>query len=410
MEQNIFLYLVLGSALFGMTFLPRLLAQHPLTLPSLYVVAGLLLFLAPIDLPPLEIIQDSDDRTFIEYITELLVIISLAGAGLKLDRDFSLANWSVGWRLLGVAMPLTIAAVAFLGWWAFSLAPAAAILLGACLAPTDPVLAEDVQVSPPHEGGENEVRFGLTLEAGLNDALAFPFVYLAIAVAAAGSAGGWFVDWFAIDLLYRCIAGAAVGFFAGKALARYLMHHSDITQQTEKQKTEGSEGLFIISAILLVYSISELLQGYGFLAVFVAAVVGKRSSSEKQNRTIFRFVSQVERLLLAGVLIGFGGMLTAQPEIFASWQIWGVAVAIVLLIRPLSGLISTVGSDICWHHRLALSFFGIRGVGSVYYLAYALRKESFAQAETLWATLAATIVLSLLLHGFTASRAMRQLD
>lgn len=411
MEQNIFLYLVLGLALFGMTFLPRLLAQHPLTLPSLYVLAGYCLFLAPIDLEPLRIIGDSDDRTFIEYITEFLVIISLAGAGLKLDRKFSWRKWSIGWRLLGIAMPITIASVALLGWWGLSLAPAAAILLGACLAPTDPVLAEDVQVAPPHKGGENEVRFGLTLEAGLNDALAFPFVYLAIAISAAASPGeAWFSSWLLIDLLWRCACGGAVGFITGKALARYLMRHSDITQQTEKQETEGSEGLFVISSILLVYSVTELLQGYGFLAVFVAAVVGKRNSSEKENRSIFRFVSQIERLLLAGVLIGFGGMLTLLSDSFADWHVWGMALATVLLVRPISGIISTIGSDISARHRFALSFFGIRGIGSIYYLAYALRKESFAEAETLWAVLAATIIISLLLHGFTASQVMRKLD
>ena len=105
------------------------------------------------------------------------------GAGLKLDRPVSWRGWESSWRLLGIAMPLTIAGIAFLGWTILGLGIGAALLLGAVLAPTDPVLASDIQVGPPQSGKEDEVRFALTSEAGLNDGAAFPFVYLAIAIA-----------------------------------------------------------------------------------------------------------------------------------------------------------------------------------------------------------------------------------
>lgn len=135
------------------------------------------------------------------------------GVGLALDRRISLLRlhtlraWSASWRLLLVAMPLTIAGVAVAGWGLMGLAPASALLLGAALAPTDPVLASDVQVAGPTTGGSqadldehDEVRFGLTAEAGLNDGLAFPFVYLAIAWAGAGQLGGWVWHWVWWDL------------------------------------------------------------------------------------------------------------------------------------------------------------------------------------------------------------------
>ncbi len=410
MEKNILIYLVLGTALFGMTFLPRLLERHPLTLPLIYVGAGIMLFSLPLGLEPLRLVWDSEDRTFVEYFTEILVIISLAGAGLKIDREFSWRSWSVGWRLLGIAMPLTIAIVALMGVGWFALAPSAAILLGAALAPTDPVLAEDVQVSAPHEGREDDVRFGLTLEAGLNDALAFPFVYLAIAMAAYQGSGGWVGEWFAMDVVYRCAAGLGMGFLAGKLLSRYLMNHSDVTQQTEKQQKEGSEGLFIISAILLSYSVTEIVGGYGFLAVFVAAVVGKRSSAEEHNRSTFRFVSQIERLMLAAMLIGFGGMLTAEKANLTDWRVWVAAGAIVFVIRPAVGMLSLVFTGLPKKHRMALAFFGIRGVGTIYYLAYALRKAPFEEVEMIWSIVAATVSLSLLVHGLTASRVMRSFN
>jgi NhaP-type Na+/H+ or K+/H+ antiporter len=115
----------------------------------------------------------------------LYVAAALMGAGLKLDRAFSWRKWGVTWRLLAVTMPLSIAAITLIGGLGLGLSWVAALLLGASLAPTDPVLAADVQVGPPKSGEEDEVRFGLTSEAGLNDGLAFPFVNLAIALGVA---------------------------------------------------------------------------------------------------------------------------------------------------------------------------------------------------------------------------------
>jgi NhaP-type Na+/H+ or K+/H+ antiporter len=169
-------YAVFGVGALLAALLPRLLADRPLSMPMVFLGLGAALFALPLGLP------DPDPLAHpgvAERLTEVGVIIALMGAGLKLDRGLGWRAWSSTWRLLAIAMPLTIAGTALLGWWWVGLAPAAAVLLGAALAPTDPVLASDVQVGEPsaEENAEDEVRFALTSEAGLNDALAFPFFY-----------------------------------------------------------------------------------------------------------------------------------------------------------------------------------------------------------------------------------------
>ena len=121
------------------------------------------------------------------------------GAGLKIDRRVGWRSWGLTWRLLAIAMPLTILLLSLLSHWLLGLGAAAAILLAASLAPTDPVLASDVQVGPPKSGEEDETRFALTSEAGLNDGLAFPFVMCALALAETGRSGEpWFLQWLSV--------------------------------------------------------------------------------------------------------------------------------------------------------------------------------------------------------------------
>ena len=152
-------------------------------------------------------------------MTEFVVIVALMGAGLKLDRPLGWHSWLITWRLIGVAMPITIAAIALLGWGWLGLDLASALLLGAALAPTDPVLASDVQVGPPKSGEEDEVRFALTSEAGLNDGLSFPFVYLAIAVSLSQVTGKfWFREWLLVDVVWKLAAGIGVGWLVGRLM------------------------------------------------------------------------------------------------------------------------------------------------------------------------------------------------
>ena len=212
-----------GGIILLTAWLPMFLKRLPISLPMVCILIGMMLGWLPIS--PLKGINPLEDRLLTERLTEFVVIVALMGAGLKLDRPLSWRGWEPSWRLLFLAMPLTIAGIALLGWGVLDLTVSSALLLGAALAPTDPVLASDVQVGPPQSGEEGEVRFALTSEAGLNDGAAFPFVYLAIALAVAGEAHpGLFLEWFAIDVLWRIGAGLAIGWLGGKVMG-YLTFH-----------------------------------------------------------------------------------------------------------------------------------------------------------------------------------------
>ena len=179
---------VVVVALFGVVvlltaWLPMVLKELPLSLPIACVALGALLFMVPGMPGPVP--DPSEHLEVTKRLTELVVIVALMGAGLKLDRPLAWRSGILSWRLLAIAMPLTIGVLALAGHALLGLGFASALLLGAALAPTDPVLASDVQVGAPGHGKEDAVRFALTSEAGLNDGLAFPFVNLALAFALA---------------------------------------------------------------------------------------------------------------------------------------------------------------------------------------------------------------------------------
>jgi sodium/hydrogen antiporter len=298
---------LLGLALFGAAWLPHALRDKALPFPLLYVLIGLVLYGIPWPWPlPLPRPDPIEHGELLERLAELAVIISLMSVGLRIDTRFGWRRWSLTWRLLAVTMPLSIAAGAWLGMLWLDLGLAAAVLLGAVLAPTDPVLAADVQVAPPGQGGEDPVRFALTSEAGLNDALAFPFVWLALALAAhaAGDAPFSAAHWFGMDVLWRCGAAMAVGWAIGYAAMRFLFRGGG------RAVSRSREGLAALAVTLLVYGTTELLHGYGFLAVFVAALAIRQYERDHDfHETLDTFVVQCERVLMVILLILFGGAL-----------------------------------------------------------------------------------------------------
>src|SRR5690606_10279283 len=292
------------------------------------------------------------------------VITALMGAGLAINRMPDFREWSTTWRLLGITMPLTIAAVAGLGWWALGLTPAAAVLLGAVLAPTDPVLASDVQVPAPEGfGDDDEVRFALTSEAGLNDGLAFPFTNLAILVALHGAApSGWLGEFLGIEVFFKLAVGLLGGYLVGRAMAWAIFSRHSPLPHTR-------DGMIALAATLVAYAATELVGGYGFLAVFVAAlVIRNQERKHAYMEVMHQFTDQIERLISAVVLILFGGTLVSGILSYLDWKGVAVAVAIVLVARPLAGMIGLAGAGLPLSERGAISFFGIRGVGSFYYL------------------------------------------
>lgn len=395
---------IAGLAALGAAFLPRLLHRRALSFPIIYVVLGMLLFLIPFGFP------DPDPTEFrgeLERLTELGVIVALMGAGLKVDRPLGWKKWKATWLLLAVTMPLTIAAAALLGWWVVGFPPAVALLFGAVCAPTDPVLASEVQVEEPGQEREDEVRFALTSEAGLNDALAFPFTNAALLMAAAApGATGWLVEWLTVDVAYRLGIALVVGVACGRLLAWLLF---DLPRGRNIERL--SEGFVAIAATFLTYGVTELLQAYGFLAVFVAAVsLRNYERSHEYHQTLHDFAEEVERLLTVLILVIFGGAVAVGVLGPLTWEAALVGVAIVLVVRPITGMVALSRMKEPLVERVAISFFGIRGVGSLYYLAYGLNHGEFPGEDLLWALVGFIILLSILLHGITATPAMRHLD
>ena len=402
-----------GLAFLGLTFLPILKQSKFISVPTVYVILGAILALSPFALPFIDPREGGLQLSVIEHAAELIVIVSLAGAGLAVDRRMGLKSWASCWRLLGIAMPLTIAAIIALSMGMLGLPLATAALLGASLAPTDPVLARSVQVSGPNtEHDEHEVQVALTAEAGLNDGLAFPFVYFAIGLAGLSATAdgslmapftetGRLLEWFGYDLLYRVAVGVGVGMGVGYALATII--YSDVG---DASKDGENAGLTLMAATFLSYGITELFSGYGFLAVFVAARAARhyarRHHKEGYEEQPHHFADQMEGLLMALLLLWFGALLVNGTLTEASLTEWAFAALLVFGVRPVAGLLALLGRPCTWIERSAIAFFGIRGMGSVFYLAYGQNHAEFAAMDAAWRVAALTILISVVVHGSTA--------
>ncbi|MCU1628448.1 MAG: putative sodium/proton antiporter [Pseudonocardia sp.] len=400
-------FALVGLGALMAALLPRLLANRPLSMPIVFLALGVAVFAVFPDLP------DPDPLAHpaaAEHLTEIGVIVALMGAGLKLDRPLGRRSWSSTWRLLAIAMPLTIAATALLGWWWAGLVPAAALLLGSSLAPTDPVLASDVQVGDPggHAEGEDEVRFALTSEAGLNDALAFPFVYAAIAMAAAGTGlAGWIGDWALQDVLVKLAVGVVGGIVVGRALGALFFR-----SRSEKwHLASQAEGFVALAATFLAYGLTEVAGGYGFLAVFLCArSLRATERGHEYHQVLHDFVEQIERLLTVLLLVLFGGTVARGLLDALTWQAVAVAIAVVLVVRPLCAWLALLGGRGSRGERAAISAFGIRGIGSFYYLAYATSQAAFPGADEVWAAAGLVVIVSVVAHGVAAGPIMNRLD
>jgi len=335
------------------------------------------------------------------------MIVALMGAGLKIDRVMGRRRWAVTWHLLGATMPLGILAVTGLAVWILDLPWPIALLLGACLAPTDPVLAADVQVGPPRSGEDDEVRFGLTSEAGLNDGAAFPFVHLAILLAAAGSVGtGELAEWLSFQVLWAIAGGIGSGWLVGRLFGWLTFRAS-----TRHQLSRTGDGLIALSATLVSYGGAQAVQAYGFVAVFVTALTIRHTHREHAfQSSMHTVIEQVERLVLMVFLILFGGSLAHGLLAGTTWLEIAFAAAVILIVRPLTGWLGLLGFSADRSEKLMLAFFGIRGVGSVYYMAYAVNHLALPGSDRLWAVVGLVVLFSVILHGFTASTLMRLLD
>jgi sodium/hydrogen antiporter len=406
------LVVVVGLLALSAVVLPLVLRERLISFPIVVVVVGAALgwSVEPGTFDPVA-------RGFAsEHLSEFAVIVALTGLGLSIDRRISWRGWMTAWRLLALTMPLTIAAAAWLGWWVAGLAPAAAVLFGAALAPTDPVLAVDVQTGPPTTGDPDadetdEVRFGLTSESALNDGLAFPFTHLAILLATVGFAPGeWLGRWLLVDVLYRIVGGVVIGWVVGRALGWLTIRI--VGRGSDPGIAGGGEWLapavMALAYTLLSFGLAEVAGTYGFIAVFVTAYVVR--DTERQNGVhdhLHEGAEQLELLAMSVVLLLLGAAFADGLYASLSWEMVAVALLLVLVVRPAAGWVGLLGHrDTTGPERAAIAVFGIRGLGSIYYLAYGVNRVDLVDADLLWTLTSTTILASLVIHGLAARPAM----
>jgi NhaP-type Na+/H+ or K+/H+ antiporter len=265
-----------------------------------------------------------------------------------------------------------------------------------------------VQVGPPGEGGEDETRFSLTSEAGLNDSLAFPFIHLAIALAAASQTGEpklW--EWFTKDVLWKISAGLVVGYAVGRTLGWLTFR-----MPNRAKLSRTGDGFVALGITALSYGLTEMAGGYGFLAVFVSALALRSvERGHDYHEKLHDFAEQLERLLMMILLVIFGGALAGGGLLAAmTWEVIAFAALAIFVVRPASGMIGLIGSPSPVSDRAVVSFFGIRGLGSFYYLAYGLGHGRFEDPDLLWSAVSLVVLVSIVLHGVTVTPVMRALD
>jgi NhaP-type Na+/H+ or K+/H+ antiporter len=418
-------FIVAGALLIGMALAGSALKRAPLTASMFYLAAGAAL--GPWGAGLVEV-DAVDDASMLERLTEVAVIISLFTAGLKLRLPGSDRRWRAPILLAAVAMVLTIAGVAAFAIAALGLSMGAAVLLGAVLAPTDPVLASDVQVA--HEQDAEPVRFSLTGEAGLNDGTAFPFVMLGLGLMSTHEIGTYGWRWLTVDLLWAVAAGLGVGTLCGAGIGKLVIY----LRRTHHEAV-GLDEFLALGLIALSYGLALLVHAYGFLAVFAAGLSVRRierehsevaappdveragSSTEEQAtnpdtapaymaRAVLGFNEQLERLGEMAVVLVVGALL-ADIE---TWEpgIW-LALSLFVVIRPGATLLTLFRGTLSAPQRAFIAWFGVRGVGSIYYLAFALAHGVLAPADRMLADVTLVVVAgSIVLHGISVTPLMQR--
>jgi sodium/hydrogen antiporter len=398
--MHIFYLLVIGCLLLLVTLGSGWISRLPISYALIYLGFGIVLSPYGVNL-----IQIRPGAEFLERLTEFVVLISLFSCGLKMNRPVNIWAWQSTIRLIGLLMPICIAAVAAIAHWVLGLSWGAAILLGAILAPTDPVLASEVQMSYPED--RDELRFGLTSEGGLNDALAFPFVYFGLRWMVSDHWQNWFGEWVAVDLIWAIAAGFAMGMIVPWAVVW-------VDKQLRRVRPVDAlmEDFVALGIVLLTYSLTEVVNGYGFLAVFVAGIVTQRSyhDPEKQNSQL-EFTETIEKLAEFGAVLLLGSLLRVEPIAQFWWQGLLVAGLLILVIRPIGAWISMLGQPMNSIRPWLFGWFGVRGIGSLYYLFYSLGEglKDNTGEQVAWITLI-TVVVSIFLHGTSATPLMNWYD
>lgn len=415
-----FSFIVVGLLLITMTLSGSFIARLPLSSAMLYLGVGVAI--GPLGLGLLRLDALTNAR-LLERLTEIAVLVSLFTAGMKLELPLRDRRWRIPLQLATLSMVVTVAAITALGVFGLGLSLGAAVLLGAILAPTDPVLASDVQVSNP--GDRDRLRFGLTGEGGLNDGTAFPFVMLGLGLLGLHELGdgGW--RWWAVDVLWAVTGGLGLGWLMGKLVGRTILY-----LRMRHREALGSDEFIALGLITLTYGLALASQTYGFLAVFAAGLALRRiddvktpaqaspppglSKAERaasgaaapahMMRAVQRVNSQFESFIEVGIVLAVGVLLATVK--FQRELLWFVPV-VFLLIRPLAVYAGLLGTGVEPGQRNLMGWFGIRGIGSLYYLLYAINHHiQPALAERLLSLTLAVVVASVIAHGISVTPLM----
>lgn len=371
----------------------------------IYVLLGALgaLSLSILNVSPIDPVND---HGLIERLAELALVVAVFSAGLSVERHVRRRSVISVAILLLVVMPLTVALIALFGYYAMGLSFGAALLLGAVLAPTDPVLAGDVGLGPPGTEPVGEPRFSLHVEAAINDGLASPFVVIGLFVATQGGTS-WIGEWIWADVIYgvgiAVVLGAALGAGAAwvvtRARARGLM-------------SPALDGFAAIALVLFIYGLSEFVGSYGLIALFVAGVAFRRYEYEHEVNTRFHQGAEVAGTLLELlVLLLLGSMLTREGLSIPGWSGWLLAPLLIFIIRPALVLGSSGPGLASLRKRVFLAFFGVRGVAALFYAAIVVGSGALSADEAnvvVWTTIAC-VVVSIFIHGATSTALSKSL-
>mgnify|MGYP001607021155 CR=1 FL=1 len=411
-------FLLVGGLLLVMGLTSAALKRLPITSAIIYLAVGLLLGPTVLNVFHFNPLKES---ALLEVLTEVAVLISLFSAGVKMPVPVSFARWRTPMLLATVSMAITVGLIAAFAYYFLNLPLGAGVLLGAILAPTDPVLATDVQIRHPDD--RDQLRFTLTCEAGMNDGSAFPFVMLGLGMLGLHELGEFGLQWVLVDVLWATVAGVAIGIASGAALA-----HLSWKLRAASPRRELLYDFLGLGLIGVVYGVSVIAHAWGFLAVFFAAVALRQTELKLANANVMPapisiepippptmqddvesetpptvsegslvFKEHLERLSEVVLILLVGGMLFIDSW---SWRAIMLALFLFLVVRPLSVLLGLPGTRMVWRMRGMVAWFGVRGIGSLYYLMYAIQHglpEKLA-LELIQLTLI-VVTLSILVHG-----------
>lgn len=414
---------IVGGLLVVMALSGTLLKRLPLTTSMLYLAIGF--SLGPLGWGILRI-DPIEHSAALERLTEVAVIVSLFTAGLKMRVPFGDVRWQPAVLLATLTMLTTIAIMVLFGVGLLHFPLAGAVLVAAILAPTDPVLASDVQVE--HATDRDRLRFGLTGEAGLNDGTAFPMVMLGLGLLGLHELGPSGMRWLGVDVIWATIAGLGIGWILAYAVARITVH-----LRQEHAHGVGLEDFLALGLIALSYGLALLVHAYGFLAVFAAGVALRhfemRATGEQRApqevmevaveelathpeaapaymaHAVLGFSEQMERILELTLMLLVGAMLAT---VGFSWQGVIFVLALLFVIRPLAVLATFHGPGALRAHRPYVAWFGIRGIGSLYYLMYALQHGLQGPlARSMVNVVLTAVAASAVIHGITVTPFMQ---